>query len=576
MPTDRHGGLLLTDLLLAYGVEVVFGVPGGQTMALYDGILERSPAIRHVLVRDERSGAYAADGVARVTGRVGVCDATVGPGTAKLPSGLGEALNASVPVLAIVSDLPRAWQAHRYRGAASQALDQAALLAPVTKWVGEVTEPEQLPALVVEAFRQATSGRPGPAALIVPQDVLDAPWRGDEPPPPGLLEAESRFPTQRPVADPSEIAAAARVLDAADRPAIVAGGGALAAGAGSALVALAERIGAAVATTLSGKGIVAETHPQAVGVVGSLGTAAAAEIVGAADVVLLVGTKAGSGATFAWTLPRPDQRVVQVDVDPLELGRAFPLAAGVLADARNGIEALAAACAARERPDWLERIAAEVERWHEQRAQEAASDARPVAPQRVALALERLLGDEDLLVCDASLSSGWGGAYVEQRTPGRRVLSPRGLAGLGWSVPAAIGVAAARPGRRVVVLVGDGGLSYAVGELATLVQQRLPVTVVVLNNSSLGWIRWYRRIAFGRGHEENDFAPTSYAAVGSAFGLESVRVEDPAELDAALARAHVADGPALVEVVSDAWQTPIAGHRRALADVAAASSSYGA
>jgi acetolactate synthase I/II/III large subunit len=574
MSSDRHGGLLLADLLLAYGVDVVFGVPGGQTMALYDGILQRAPAIRHVLVRDERSGAYAADGLARVTGRVGVCDATVGPGTAKLPSGLGEALNASVPVLAVVSDLPRSWHGHRYRGAASQALDQAALLAPVTKWVAEVAEPEQLPALVAEAFEQATSGRPGPAALIVPQDVLDAPWRGDEPPAPGSRAQEGCFPSYRPAPGPGEVTAAARVLDSAERPAIVAGGGALAADAGAALVALAERTGAALATTLSGKGVVSEAHPQAVGVVGSLGTAAAATVVGAADVVLLVGMKGGSGATFGWTLPRADQRVAQVDVDPLELGRAFPLAAGVLADARTGVEALTAACAPVDRPEWRERIGAEVESWRVQRAREAASDSRPIAPQRVALALERLLGEEDLLVCDASLSSGWGGAYVEQATPGRRILSPRGLAGLGWSVPAAIGVAVARPAGRVVVLAGDGGLSYAVGELATLVQHALPVTVVVLNNSSLGWIRWYRRITFGRGHEDDDFAPTSYAAVAAAFGLESARVEDPADLDAALAQAHATEGPALVEVVSDAWQTPIAGHRRALTEASAAG-SYG-
>jgi acetolactate synthase I/II/III large subunit len=566
MPSDGHGGLLLTDLLLAYGADVVFGVPGGQTMALYDGILQRAPAIRHVLVRDERSGAYAADAFARMTGRVGVCDATVGPGTAKLPSGLGEALNASVPVLAIVSDLPRPWHVHRYRGAASQALDQAALLAPVTKWVGEVAEPEQLPALVEEAFRAATSGRPGPAALIVPQDVLDAAWHGEEPPPPGSRAEHGRAPTHRPDPAAGELDAAVRVLDAAERPAIVAGGGALASGAGAAVVQLAERVGAAVATTLSGKGAVSETHPLAVGVVGSLGTAAAAEVVGAADVVLLVGTKAGSGATFGWTLPRPDQRIVQVDVDPLELGRAFALAAGLLADARSGVEALVTACTPTERPEWSRTIEAEVGAWRERRRLEADSDARPIAPQRVALALERQLGDEDVLVCDASLSSGWGGAYVEQRTPGRRILSPRGLAGLGWSVPAAIGVAAARTTGRVVVLTGDGGLSYAIGELATLVQHRVPVTVVVLNNSSLGWIRWYRRITFGRGHEEDDFAPTSYAAVAAAFGLESARVEDPAELDAALGQAHEAAGPALVEVVSDTWQTPIASHRRALAD----------
>lgn len=573
MPARRHGGLLLVDLLLAHGVEFVFGVPGGQTMALYDGILERSSRIRHVLVRDERSGAYAADGYARVTGRVGVCDATVGPGAAKLPSGLGEALNASIPILALVGDLPRAWHSMRYRGAASQALDQARLLEPVTKWVAEVPAREELPGLVARAFREATTGRPGPSALIVPQDVLDEPWNGKV-----NLDVEAaarfgRFPSERPAPDPEAVEAAVRVLERAERPLLLAGGGALTAGAGESLRELAERLDAAVATTLSGKGLLDESHPLSVGVVGTLGTPAAATLLGEADVVLLVGTKAGSGPTFGWTLPRSDQQVVQLDVDPRELGRALPLEVGICADARVGLEALAETCARADRPGWRSRIEEESAAWRELRARETALATSPIAPQRVVPALERRLSAGDVLVCDASLSSGWGGVYVEQREPGRRVLTPRGLAGLGWSVPAAIGVAASRPPGRIGVLVGDGGLSYAVGELATLVQYQLPVTIVVLNNSSLGWIRWYRRISFGRGHETEDFAPVDFSAVAAGYGLPSVRVTESAELNGALERAFDTEGPALVEVISDAWQTPIFGHRRAIETAAA--TSYG-
>ena len=176
VPPGQHGGALLAGLLAEHGVRHVFGVPGGQTLALYDAILDRDPDLRHVLVRDERSAAYAADGYARVTGRAGVCDATVGPGAAKLPSGLAEALGASVPVVALVSDLPARLAPHRYRSAASQALDQAALLAPVTKWHATVPDAATLPALVRQAFREATTGRPGPVALFLPQDVLDGPW----------------------------------------------------------------------------------------------------------------------------------------------------------------------------------------------------------------------------------------------------------------------------------------------------------------------------------------------------------------------------------------------------------------
>jgi acetolactate synthase-1/2/3 large subunit len=331
-------------LLAEHGVRHVFGVPGGQTLALYDAILDREPDLRHVLVRDERSAAYAADGYARVTGRAGVCDATVGPGAAKLPSGLAEALGASVPVVALVSDLPARLAPHRYRSAASQALDQAALLAPVTKWHATVPDAATLPALVRQAFREATTGRPGPVALFLPQDVLDGPAERSGPAvgsggsspcastAPRASTVPSRvstsrfgsFPAFRPAPDPDDVAAAVAVLSAAQRPFVLAGGGVLHSGAGAELTALAEALSAAVGTTLSAKGAIAEDHPLSVGVTGSMGTAAAAAALAEADVVLLAGTKAGGGATFGWSLPRADQAVVQLDLDPAELGRAFP------------------------------------------------------------------------------------------------------------------------------------------------------------------------------------------------------------------------------------------------------------
>lgn len=594
--SHRHGGLLLTDLLLAHGVQHVFGLPGGQTLALYDGIFERAPAIQHVLVRDERSGAYAADAYARVTGRVGVCDATVGPGTAKLPSGLGEALNASIPVLALCSDLPSALGPMRYRGAASQALDQEALLRPVTKWVAAVDHLRGMPDLVRRAFREATTGRPGPVALLLPQDVLDAPQggtagSGSVPGPWAAAPGDQRYgryPAARPAPEPADVAAAATVLRAAERPLLLAGGGAMLSGAAEALGALAERLSAAVATTLSGKGAFPEDHPLSVGVVGTMGTPAAATALAEADTVLLVGTKAGGGPTFGWTLPRADQAVVQLDVDPAELGRSMRVRAGLLADARAGLQALASAlhppaaaplaggtapgrghdASAEPEPDraaWRERLEALMRAWRAERDRERTLEVTPIAPQRVLGALQRCLGQEDIVVCDASLASGWGGVYLEQGRPGRRVLSPRGLAGLGWALPAAIGVATALPGRRVVALVGDGALSYAVGELATVVERGLPVATVVLDNRSLGWIRWYQRIAFGRGHEPDDFGEVDFAAVARAYGLAATRVERPDALDGAIRQALRATGPALVDVRTQVWETPIAAHRQALA-----------
>ena len=578
----QHGGRLLAALLAEHGVRHVFGVPGGQTLALYDGLLDQA-GLTHVLTRDERSAAYAADGYARVTGQVGVCDATVGPGAAKLPSGLSESLGASVPVVALVSDLPARLAPHRYRGAASQALDQAGLLAPVTKWQATVPTAGVLPALVRQAFRVAATGRPGPVALFLPQDVLDGPVP-DEPGLAAQLPGSARFgrfPPFRPVPDQADLAAAAAVLRAAERPFILAGGGVQLSGAGPELTALAERAGAAVGSTLSGKGVIAEDHPLSVGVTGSMGTTAAAAALAEADVVLLAGCKAGSGATYGWTLPHPGQAVLQLDIDPAELGRAFPLRAALLGDVRAGLAALLTAMqdargldadgpAEPDRAAWRARLAGLTAAWRAARDAERASGQQPIAPQRVLAGLEAALGPGDVLICDASLASGWGGVYLEQRRPGRQVLCPRGQAGLGYALPAAIGVATA--GHRTVVLTGDGALGYAVGELATVAELGLPVTVVVLNNRSLGWIRWYRRITFGRGWEDDDFADVAFNEIARGFGLHGARVSEPGQLAGALHDA-LAGPPALLDVVTDAWQTPITAHRRAVAE--AGTAGYG-
>ena len=251
-----------------------------------------------------------------------------------------------MPVVALVSDLPARLAPHRYRSAASQALDQASLLAPVTKWQAAVPDAATMPALVRQAFREATSGRPGPVALFLPQDVLDGPGKAESPEGaavPATSARFGRFPPFRPAPEPADVAAATAALRAARRPFILAGGGVLHSGAGAELTALAEQVSAAVGTTLSGKGAIAEDHPLSVGVTGTMGTAAAAAALGEADVVLLAGCKASGGATFSWTLPRADQAVLQLDLDPAELGRAFPLRAALLGDARAGLAALTAA-----------------------------------------------------------------------------------------------------------------------------------------------------------------------------------------------------------------------------------------
>lgn len=566
---SEHVGDLLAELLLAHGVDTIFGLPGGQTAALYDAVLKRRELIDHVIVRDERTTAYAADAYARITGRVGVCDATVGPGAAKLPSGLGEALNSSIPVLALVSELPLATEARRYRGATSQALDQEALLRPVTKWLATVRRVEDLAPLVRRAFREATTGRPGPVALVLPQDLLDA--KVDDDAGTGAHDRHAamfgRFPSLRAVPDSEQIAGVAAVLRDAERPVMVLGGGALLSGVDQVVVEVAERFGAAVATTMSGKGCIDERHPLAVGVLGSMGTTSAREAAKQADALIFVGSKVGSVTTGGWQLPHADQAVAQIDVDPAELGRDFPLEAFALADARLALEALVSSGAPPDGPNaaaWSSKLAEYSRAWRDRRNAESVAHDVPIRPQRVIGALQEQAAPGTIFVSDASLASGWLASYLEQTVPGRTMLFPRGLAGLGWALPAAIGAAAAARGQRIVALVGDGAIAYAIGELAVAVQRRLNITVIVLNNSSYGWIRWYRRLAFGRGWEEDDFAPTEFSAVAGAYGLAAVRVDEPDDLKPALASALAADGPSLVEVLSSVWDTPVAAHEESL------------
>jgi acetolactate synthase-1/2/3 large subunit len=340
-------------------------------------------------------------------------------------------------------------------------------------------------------------------------------------------------------------------------------------GAETILTECAEAISAAVATSLSGKGSIAENHPLSVGVVGAMGTPSASAALDAADVVFLVATKAGSGPTFSWTRPRKDQIVIQLDIDPVELGRVFPLAAAMFADARNGLQAVLAEIARQggtpvDRTQWRKEIDGFNRDWREQRDSERKSEAKPILPQRVLGDLESALGPEDIVVCDASLSSGWAGVYLEQISVGRRVLMPRGLAGLGYSLPAAIGVAMANRDRRTIVLTGDGALGYSVGEFATVLELQLPITVIVLNNRSLGWIRWYSRINFESGWQKDDFADIDYSAVAKAYGWSAERVVDPLQLSSAIKQALNSKEPSLLDIVTETWTTPVAGHRRAL------------
>ena len=562
-----NSGDLLAELLIGHGVEYVFGAIGGQGYPLNDALHRRRNRARHIAVRDERSSAYAADGYARVSGKVGVCDAAFGVGVLKLPSGLAEAYNSSIPVLGILSNAPRDWMVWNERGCTAQGVEQVSPFTPITKGTFRVTTQSTLPDTVRYSFNLASAGRPGPVVFDVPADVFKEEWDDSALSAAGNPRA-GRYPAWRSHPDPADVRAAARVLGSAERPVIVAGGGAAISQAWDALRSFAERLQMPVATTISGKGVFPDDHPLAVGVMGGqYGAEAANDVVAAADVVFLVGMKSSQQVTSAWTQPAPAQRIVHLDVDPAEVGKVFAAEAGMVADARAGLEALAEACPDQtpERSAWLAQAAAFKAQWHNVIQAEMDDTATPIRPQHLMAHIQQRLTPADIVVSDASFSVGWVGAYLRALRGGQRFLFPRGLATMGFGVPAAIGARFAQPAGKVVVVAGDGSVTYAIGELAVLAKYGLDIIVVVLNNGCLGYSKISEMLNYSADYEEVDFPDTDFAMIARGFGCEGLAVKEPSELAPALAAAFAANGPVLLDVRVDPWQTPELDLRQRLA-----------
>lgn len=561
------GGRLVYETLKNYGVSCIFGM---EDPVQFFHAVDRG-FTRIVTVRDEKHGAIMAHGFAQASGRPGVCAATFGPGATNLVTGLYEAQRSSVPVIALVQDHPL-----RLKGRnANSELDHAAALAPFVKAVVRVDAADQAGDAVRRAFRLATGGRPGPVALLLPTDALAAEGEAET-----HAEAEyRRFPALRPRACRTGVAAAAAALAAAERPVVVAGGGAVISGAFDEVKAVAERFAAPVATTLTGRGAIADAHPLAVGPIGNqsggrLGRGSVANaVLGEADLVFILGSRTGQLCYADWKLPKPGARVLHLDIDPAEIGRNFPTEIGLVGDVRETLRDLLdhAAAAGLGRVDRTNggRIAALVEDWRARNAAGAASAARPIRPERLVAEMAPLVGPDTLVVADASYATAWALSHFDVKRPGRFVLSPRGSGSIGWGYPAALGAKLGAPERDVIFLGGDGGFAYTMNELETAARYGIKVLSVILNNATLGYQRHWEEKAMGR-YLECDFRDVNFAAIARAQGVAAERVTDPAAIAAALARGRAAAGPYLVDVVVDpAIAGPIVGMERPIAADAA-------
>ncbi|MPY70805.1 MAG: thiamine pyrophosphate-binding protein [Alphaproteobacteria bacterium] len=548
------GAEAFVRMLQHHGVKHVFGLCGDTTLPLYDALYRLDHGIAHVLTRDERSAAYMADGYARVSGRVGVCEGPSGGGATYLLPGLAEANESSIAVLGINSDIS---VAARGRFALTE-LDQAAMFRPVTKWNAMIDRAADIPETLRRAFREMTTGRPGAVHLGLPFDVQNGPV------PAGDVHAEARFgawPAERVTPDRSAIEAAASAMSAAKNPIIVCGGGVAIAGGQTALLGLAVRLGCPVATSISGRGAIPDAHPLSLGVVGSNGgTAETREAVDAADLVIFVGCRAGSVTTERWRHPDPTTaRVIHIDVDERVFGANYDPVAAVHGDAANALAAIDGALMAAgfevpERRLGIDAVAALKRRKFAAFDALAASSAAPILPERLVAALQRALPADCVVVADPGTPCPYLSAYLRIDPARQTVFSNRAHGALGYAMAAATGAYFGRPDAKPIAVMGDGSFGFCCGELETLVRLNVPVTMIVVSNAVYGWIKAGQKSGYEGRYYSVDFDRTDHARVAEAFGVKSWRVEDPAELDRALAAAIAHDGPSLVDVICQPLQ----------------------
>ena len=542
------GAEYLARALDAYGVTAVFFVPTILSRMLYE--MEARTGIRRILTHGEKAAVYMADGYARASGRPGLCMAQT-VGAANLAAGLRDPFLGCSPVLALTGG-PYNWSRGRNY---YQEIEDFPLFKPVTKLSAQVTDAGRLPDLLAYAFATATTGKPGPVHLEMDGHAGE----GVE-----NTETDAAVPAAQPVAVPGlrarptaeSVAAAAKLLREASRPVIVAGGGVRASGAGAELRALAERLNAPVATSLNAKDVLPGDHPLNVGVPGLYSRASANHVLLEADLVLYAGSKTANQVTMNWQVPPLSVKVIQLDIDPAEIGRHYPDTLGVLADAKLGLADLAAALG----PDpgdhspWARRAQELVRSWRDEMADLMTSDQVPIRPERLSAELTRHLPDNALLVSDTGHSGMWTGGMIDLNQPGQGYL--RAAGSLGWGLPAAIGAQVAQPGRPVILFTGDGGLWYHIGELETAARWQIPAVFVVNNNSSLNqeinvYTDAYGGSLHGRHGELWHFKETDFAQVAGSMGVLGLTVRKASGFEAALETALASNGPAVINVVTD-------------------------
>ena len=547
--TKRVGAEVLADMLAGYGVTHVFMVPAVLRRTFAE--MERRTKIARVHCHGEKSAAYMADGYARASGRPGICMAQV-IGALNLAAGLRDAYLAHSPVIAFTGGRDPKTKFRKVY----QEIDDVPAFEPVTKFNATIDEVARIPDMLRQAFRVAASGAPGPVHLQ---------FRGNE----GQLDLEeaelealvetqfARVPPFRPEPEAAHVKAALDLLQKAERPILVVGGGARASGAGPELVALAQALQIPVATSLNGKDCIPGTHPLSVGVVGSYSRETANRAVNRADLICFIGSETGGMTTHFWAVPRIGTPAIQIDIEPESLGRNYPLQASVLGDAKSVLVRMLGQIdksSATKREPWIKEISALRGEWYAKYKAELESDSVPIHPARICGELTKHVPDDGIVVVDTGHAGMWMGGMYDLRTPTQSYLRSAGH--LGWAFPAGIGAKAACPDRPVVVFTGDAGFWYHIAEIETAVRWKINSVTVVNNNgggnqSKRGFDRAYGGTQTEQARELWTYNPMNFAKLAEDMGALGIRVERASDIAPALARALAANRPAVIDIVSD-------------------------
>ncbi len=539
MSEMKTGGQIIWESLIAEGVEVVFGLPGGAILPAYDDLAKYEYPIHHVLVTHEQGAAHMADGYARSTGRVGVCIATSGPGATNLVTGLATAYMDSTPIVAITGQVPTSLLGRD----GFQEADIQGVTLPVTKHNYLITNIRDLPDALKEAFYIARTGRPGPVLVDVCKDALQASM-------PFTYPSKVNLPGYNPnlnTPDGTAVARAARLVNEAQRPVIVAGQGVSIARAEAELRQLAEKANIPVATSLLGIGAFPATHPLSISWGGMHGEAYCNYALQECDVLLAVGARLDDRLTGAFDTFAPKAKIIHVDIDPAEMGKNITIDTAVIGDALLALRALLPQVEANEHPAWLEQIAEWKSETSYRDILQQESD-ELVAPY-VMRSLWHATGEGNgraTVVTDVGQHQMWEAQYY-QHNQRRSLLTSGGLGTMGYALPAAIGAQMGNPGQELWVVAGDGGFQMTMMELSTVVQERLPIKIAIINNGYLGMVRQWQDVFYNKRHSGTPLFNPDFVKIAEAYGIRARSVTRREEAYDAIKEAQAHDGPYLLD-----------------------------